>query len=234
VGIEPQAMLIRSGTGVIWGNTVISGTTTQVGYTYMALFTVYRAPACGGPGNQFGPPWNETTGSNPWDGNTLSNGYPALDQVGYGTCLDQIRGNPPLNRRTGTAAWPRNQAEPIYEWNNTWNPVPNNGGSKLGFECDIVQSGRDVMPDTPMSGYTPYVYPHPFQGVSPTPTPSPGPSPTPTATPTATSTPTATATAMAAATATATIVPPPIPSPTPTATATPQHTPRPHPSHGPG
>jgi hypothetical protein len=241
-------ILARSGTGVIWGNT-FSGGAGQTGYKNGMMFTVYRDFTCGGVNEA--PPWGNATGSNPWDGNTLSNGYPALDQVGHGTCQDQIRGDNPVNMRTGTPAWPTQALEPVYEWNDTWTPVPENPGNKVTTQCDIVQLGRDILTDTPMPGYTPYTYPHPLTvgGPSPSPTPtptpsptsppSPTPSPTPTSTPAATPTATPTPTATATATSTATPQPSSTPTSTPTATATPtatgtpRHSPKPHPSHGP-
>ena len=182
-------LYIRSGTGVIFNNS-FSGGGGETGFQDMVLATVYRDFLCGG--QTFSVPWGMATGVNPWDGNTQSNGYPAIDQVGHGTCLDQIRGDTPINQRTGTQAWPRNQLEPVYEWNNSWTPVPQNPGEKVGFQCDIVQRGRDVLPDTPMPGYTPYTYPHPLVTGGGTPTPTP--TPTATATPTATDTPTGTPT----------------------------------------
>jgi hypothetical protein len=165
-------ILARSGTGVIWGNR-FSGGAGQTGYKNGMMFTVYRSFTCGGVNEA--PPWGNANGTNPWDGNTLPNGYPALDQVGHGTCQDQIRGNNPVNMRTGTPAWPTQALEPVYEWNNSWTPVPQNPGNKVTTQCDIVQIGRDVFTDTPKPGYTPYVYPHPLvsSGVGSSTEPSP-------------------------------------------------------------
>jgi hypothetical protein len=180
-GIIFTGVLWRSGTGVIWGNTFTGGT-GQTGFHDMMLVTTYRDFNCGGVNGEL--PWGNINGSNPWDKNDLPNGYPALDQVGRGTCQDQIRGDTPVNTRTGNPAWPNQAEEPVYEWNNTWSPVPQNTGPKVGFQCDIVQLGRDVFTDTPMPGYTPYVYPHPLvSGASPSPTPTATATPTPPPTP---------------------------------------------------
>ena len=204
---------LRGGTGVIWGNT-FSGGLGDTGYRDAVNTDNYRS------WNTW-QPWGLCNGSNPWDQNSQSGGYAALDQVGRGMALDQIRGDTPVNQRTGNAAWPRNQLEPVYLWSNTWHPVPNNPGSYISNAQSIVQTGRDIIDNgnTPMPGYTPYIYPHPLVTGGGTPTP------TPTATATATRTPTPSATPTATATATRTPTPTPTPRPTPTPTATPTPTP---------
>ena len=147
-----------------------------------------------------------------------------LDQPGRGQG-SLITGNPPVSPQ----GWNNQVTEPCYAWGNAPQaPVfaPNTA---------IVRANEHFFDNTPMPGYTPYVYPHPLvtdqPPPSPTPsptasgTPAPTPSPTPTATATATATPTPRPSSTPSATPTATS--------TPTATATPRHTPRPHPSHGP-
>jgi hypothetical protein len=150
-------LYLRSGTGVVWGNTSSGGGGTY-GYANFILTAVYRDL------QQWGQPWGSVTGSNPWDGNQgPQRGYPALDQTGRGTCLDQIRGDRPINQRTRTSAWPQNQSEPVYVWSNNWTP-PDSAGSYIGNQSALVQTGRDIIDNgnTPMSGYTPYTYPHPL------------------------------------------------------------------------
>ena len=46
--------------------------------------------------------------------------YAAIDQVGYGQG-DLLTGNTPVNTVTGTAAWPHEAVDPVYEWGNVWN-----------------------------------------------------------------------------------------------------------------
>ena len=210
---------LRGGTGVIWGNTLhgngntfpYHGYKNGISCEYFRSETSYQ-------------PWGLSNGSNPWDENSDSTGHKTLDQPGTGLCLDQISGNPPINQRTGNAAWPRQQAEPIYVWGNDWHPVPNNPGVLLGAITPSIQIGRDAINNgnTPEPGYTPYTYPHPLvTGATPTATPTatatptqtPRPSPAPTATPTPTRTPAATPTGTVTATATAT------PTITPTSTS---------------
>ena len=208
------AVYLRGGTGVIWGNT-FNGGVGETGYKDALNTDNYRS------WNNW-QPWGQCTGSDPWDENSQSNGYAALDQVGRGMCLDQIRGDPPVNQRTGNAAWPRNQLEPVYVWSNTWHQIPNNPGSYIANNQSVVQTGRDIIDNgnTPKPGYTPYTYPHPLvTGGQPSPTPTPTPTATPTAT--ATLTPTSTPTPSATSTPTASASP----SPTPTATGTPTVTP---------
>jgi Concanavalin A-like lectin/glucanases superfamily len=213
------AIYLRGGTGVIWGNTAHGGL-GQTGYRNFTQTDEYRVwnnwPMWGGLCN----------GSSPWDQNSQGDGYAAIDQVGRGTALDQVRNDPPINQRTGNAAWPRNQSEPVYLWNNNWTPVPNNFGVYISNPQSVIQTGRDIIDNgnTAKPGYTPYTYPHPLvTGGGPSPTPSA--SPTPTASATATSTPTATPTATP--TSTPRPSPTPTPTPTPTATPTPSATPTP-------
>jgi hypothetical protein len=152
------AIYLRGGTGVIWGNT-FKGGNSSTGYSSGIVVANYRSVQ-----SETAPPWGWCNGSNPWDGNTDSLGYPALDQVGRGTCADQIRGDPPINQRTGTAAWPRNASEPLYVWSNSWTPVVGSSGSYIGSQQPVIQAGRDYIDNrnTPMPGYTPYIYPHPL------------------------------------------------------------------------
>jgi hypothetical protein len=151
----------------------------------------------------------------------------------------------PINARTGTPAWPQQLLEPAYLWNNVYTPT----GTRINLELSIgafvvLREGRDFYNETPMPGYTPFIYPHPLVTDPPIPSPSPSATvtPPPTATPTPTASPTSptpspaptpTPTSTPAATPTATPTPTPTATARATATATPRHTPRPHPSHGP-
>jgi len=72
----------------------------------------------------------------------------ALDQNGQGTdngLMNNLPGSP--------AMWPTNRTEPSYMWNQT-----------LGFRCDQTGQGqgRDWFNSTIKTGYTAYVFPHPF------------------------------------------------------------------------
>lgn len=219
-GVNDKCIQLRGGTGVIWGNTAGGGGGTT-GYKNFVVGLNFRSFT------NYTTNFKKCDGSNPWDQNSDPTGYGALDQVGRGQTLDQIRGNPPINQRTGDAAWPRNQLDPVYVWSNTWTPVPNNPGQYIlsagPSPCIVV--GRDIIDngDSPKPGYTPYTYPHPLvSGGGTSPTPAPTPTPTATETPTPTSTPAPTATATATPPATPLPTPSPIsPSPSPSNSPTP-------------
>jgi hypothetical protein len=95
----------------------------------------------------------------------------ALDQPGRGTG-DLIN--------TAIPAWPHQQLEPCYQWNDVYTPtgIHLNMTQATGAFA-ILQEGRDFY-NTPMPGYTPYVYPHPLAGGTP---PPPSTSPPPSTTP---------------------------------------------------
>lgn len=75
---------------------------------------------------------------------------------------DLILNNPPnyipVNATTGTATWPHQELEPSYGWNNTLNGAPD----KIYLENPWTEKeGRDFY-NSPLPGYTPYIYPHPL------------------------------------------------------------------------
>src|SRR5438874_5233748 len=225
-----RAILLRGGTGVIWGNTFAGNDATHTGYLNAITTDEYRV------WNSYIQPWGVCNGTNSWDSDQSPDGYSAIDQVGRGQASDQIRGDIPINQRTGSAAWPRNQLEPVYLWNNTWHQVPNNPGQYIANNQSVVQTGRDIIDNgnMPMPSYTSYVYPHPLAAptVTPTPTPTATETPTPTATvsPTSTATPTSSPSPTATATPTPISTSPPSPSPTPSLTPTPAATATPTPT----
>jgi hypothetical protein len=100
---------------------------------------------------------------------------------------------------TPPPGWNNQVSEGCYSWNNR----SETHGVNFSTSTATIKVGEHIFNDTPMPGYTPYVYPHPLVTGSPTPTP----------TPTATPLPTATAT------------PTPAPTPTPRATPTPRRGP---------
>jgi hypothetical protein len=154
----------------------------------------------------------------------------------------------PRNTTCNCVAWPHQQQEPSFAWNNILvsdNHVLNLVGGP-GTRNPWVIEGRDFFnlggglpPDTVPSQVTDhypasvnggssfvqeFVHPHPLvSGASPTPTSTP--TATATVTPTPSSTPTATPTATSTPNQTPTPTPTPTPTVTPTVTPTPTSTP---------
>lgn len=113
----------KGGSALVWGNTLAQGyyrffqaatdrnsgdeneTNTPNGWGY-----------CGASVNSNG------TGSQ-WDGNmSSSNGYPCLDGLGRGQTKQALNGAAfpnRLNSSTNSIAWPNQDLEPIYMWNNS-------------------------------------------------------------------------------------------------------------------
>jgi len=113
-----------------------------------------------------------------------------------------ITGNPPVV----PSGWNDQVTEPCYAWNN-----PADGGQQVGFDPGniSIRIGEHIFNNTPMPGYTPYVYPHPLVSNERIPTPTPS------------------ATVTPSPPATATPAPSPTSPPSPTPTATPITTPTP-------
>ena len=78
----------------------------------------------------------------------------AIDQPGRARG-SLITGNPPVR----PAAWNDQVTEPCYAWNNI-----SGGTQQVGFGRGnlVVRPGEHYFNNTPMPGYTPYVYPHPL------------------------------------------------------------------------
>jgi hypothetical protein len=78
------------------------------------------------------------------------------------TILDQPGRGQGVLINVAHPAWPNQQLEPCYSWNNIHYP----GGEHLIFErssgSETILPGRDYFNNTPMPGYTPYTYPHPL------------------------------------------------------------------------
>ena len=149
---------IRGGTGVIFNNV---GTTSGSGYTnVMADLNALRSSD---PSLRYDP-WGYCNGSNIWDGNQNSTGYPCLDQPGRG------KGNLLSNFAPTPAIWPNQALEPIYAWNNKLNGQTSNLATNAP---SVVVANRDFY-NSAKAGYAPYTYPHPLvSGSGGTTTPPP-------------------------------------------------------------
>jgi hypothetical protein len=94
----------------------------------------------------------------------------SLDQPGRGAG-DLLAGDPPINTVTGTAIWPHQALEPCYSWNDKYVPTNAPVNIRTGWGQSTLVEGRDFFNNTPMSGYTPYTYPHPLTTSLPPPQP---------------------------------------------------------------
>lgn len=158
-----DAVLLRTGTGLLWGNTVTSygdfvkinndRSNTSHGFSPANFSGCVAAAgsfscwgyACNNSSQLLGTDCTTATSlpNSPsgFDGNTDIYGYPALEQVGRG------KGNlfPQFDFTSSSfwttePAWPKNQLEPLYLWNNTLI-----GTAFLGsiFGSHLFQENRD-------------------------------------------------------------------------------------------
>jgi hypothetical protein len=86
---------------------------------------------------------------NAGDAFQVTNGYPAMDQIGRG-------------RDAGAETVQPQTLEPVYAWNNTYNGEPCDLKVRRFYprEEEYLQEGRDFF-NAPKPGYTPLAYPHP-------------------------------------------------------------------------
>ncbi len=138
-----RAIHIRSGTGVVFNNTL------------RGYFNTMNVDNQRSDGANTSSPFGACNGSSPWDGNVSGQaGWPCLDQIGR-----------------GPGQYPNQPSEPLYVWNNGSSIGCSTGGScandiKMTNQTPDphVLAGRDYINSSgPRPGYTPYVYPHPLQ-----------------------------------------------------------------------
>lgn len=153
-GYGSYLIMIESGALLFWGNTSTNYRAmvyADVPRTNNATYT-YSAPP-----NGWGYCGTGITGaSSAWDGNTDSTGYPCLDQVGRGKG-DMLSGSSfpnVVNSATGTIAWPHQALDPVYVWDNTYNPVPNESLDTLWLSywvkgMTVTQENRDYYLQVP-------------------------------------------------------------------------------------
>jgi hypothetical protein len=157
-GFSPQWLaLLRAGTGVIFNNTW-TGTFGVTGIAFDNVRSYDQSYAFDGPPHSmcYG---NGDGANSPFDGNSDSDGYPCLDQIGRGTdTVGQASPYPPYPKQ--------NTLEPAYIWNNTVNGAAvsvfiNHGGSDCNRCTRVIRVNRDYYLSA-KPGYTPYTYPHPL------------------------------------------------------------------------
>lgn len=147
-------IMFRSGTGVIFNNTVSGYRTNN--------FIIDNQRTC----MAFGGKYTRCDGSNSYDGNTDGEfGWPCLDQIGRGS---------------GVAAGSPQPSVPLYAWNNGLSAIVLNGNfdlctSTLPNLSNHLKTKGDLYPHTggvldyvnngttPKTGYIPYTYPHPLR-----------------------------------------------------------------------
>jgi hypothetical protein len=177
--------LLRGGTGVIFNNRWAGSFPSQAAaFDNVRSYNFISAGGC----CYIDPPPHAMCGvstypgfahgTSPFDGNTDNSGYPCLDQIGRGPDTSpQVYPFPP---------YPVQASTPVYIWNNNkytssanaatnTNPTLINSiyinQSGPGQDCDprcaqVIQQNRDfVLNAGAKPGYTPYIYPHPLQGI---------------------------------------------------------------------
>ena len=138
---------LRVGTGLIWGNS----------YTgYVKVVTAVTDRAGTNNGNWGAPPlkWGfcgTKFGPSAWDGNTDATGYPCLDQIGRGAGELLANTFPAvINTVSNKIAWPRQVQEPVYLWNNTYNPPPANDKDHIWSDGSaLTKENRDYYLELP-------------------------------------------------------------------------------------
>jgi len=159
-----SAMLFRTGTGLLWGNTVNYQTLVNFNNDRSDTSHGFTAPsaACitgGGAFNCWGYACNGggsvgtscTAGSSlpfspsGFDRNTDQFGYPATQQIGRGKgdLFPQFDFNSPSFWSAGEPRWHNNQLEPVYLWSNNFTPPFGSSyvGSPIG--ASLIQQNRD-------------------------------------------------------------------------------------------
>ncbi len=138
-GDSAQALAIRDGTGLVWGNTVSGFSGLIVMWSDRASANVGQTVPPGGWG-YCGTEYN-SLGPSAWDQNATGTfGYACIDQVGRGKG-DLLTGVFPnkVDSVTNTITWPNQAIEPLYEWLDT------NGTGALASseQPDVIKQNRD-------------------------------------------------------------------------------------------
>ncbi len=149
-----DANWISSGTALIWGNTA-PGTHTAGYQGYSNFINLQNMRTTDTPyGNPNTPDgWGHCTntfngtGSN-WDGNATT-GYPCLDQPGRGQGDLLVNNFSTVSNNANPGIhWPNQTLEPIYEWLDTWNAVPDNPGQRVSVSSgSLFAANRDYYVD---------------------------------------------------------------------------------------
>jgi hypothetical protein len=176
-------IVVRGGTGVIWGNTFDShwGSGPNgdgfIALQYQGAGHTFVRPRAFAPSSLWGSITSgpnfvaelgqTVSGSAKIDGNQVGpgkvdQGYPCLDQPGRGSFPVGNPGNWPT-KSTGYTDAQYQALDPIYQWNNN---VNGHTSSLCGYNvpetANYVKPNRDYYDNVAKPGYTPLVYPHPL------------------------------------------------------------------------
>lgn len=143
---EFNAMFASAGTGLMWGNAILSG--YENGMTLHSMRrdnSTYAQTSTPNGWGYCGSSFNGTKSN--WDQNTNpSMGYACLDQPGRGVG-DLLGGTMPqrcdvtagdCSNHMYTGRWPNEALEPIYQWSDHWNPVSGYPGSLINNDSAAV------------------------------------------------------------------------------------------------
>ncbi len=155
-----------SGSGVVWGNTALSGGTGNSVYGFGTFISLFNSRANNSTGdhtptactsstncsNSFGWCGNGNSAQSfdsTWDQNSnTTTGYLCLDQPGAGQS-DLLGGAFPnkCDETTGcttyNGTWPNQIRQPIYEWMDDWEPVPQNPSNFVGVVAGSITNNVD-------------------------------------------------------------------------------------------
>ena len=134
----------KVGTGLVWGNTLASGTYYNFFAAVVDRNAVTTETSTPNGWGYCGTTMNSNGVGSGWDGNT-NNGYPCLDGVGRGQTQQALNGaNFPgrVNSSTGSISWPHQYLEPVYLWNNKVS-----SGNVLSIRDNITTVNRDIYAD---------------------------------------------------------------------------------------
>lgn len=145
------ALMLESGSGLFWGNTIQGGYIQFIHEDTVRTNTgTYTQTA---PPNGWGYCGTTVTGSSsPWDGNTDPTGYPCLDQVGRGKG-DLLTGSVfpnILDSITKSITWPHQALDPVYVWDNNYVAPPDEQWDALWANADhVTKENRDYYLQVP-------------------------------------------------------------------------------------
>ena len=141
VACGATALFLRTGTGLIWGNTALNPKNWIQAHDDRSEVTISHGFSA--PPNGFGE-CGTLHGPSVWDQNTNSSGYACFNQIGRGKG-DLLANDFPfaIDTATGTATWPNEALEPIYQWDDNVTLAPTWGGTMFAVDAGSIVQNRD-------------------------------------------------------------------------------------------